>query len=193
MNRERVHDERCAKIHRSLETPLDSETNLGTPLAVDDRRGHEWDLSAGASNYFFLVSGHVLGIACSVLAAYVGTRILGPSGYGRLALFLAASMLLSIGTNWTASSVVRFGVKEFVETGRIAGSFWTRSLTLIVNLVVILASSPLWIGPLCGLLRVPSFLAPLLLVHLTTATIWYHMQQSLMAAKLPKTVATLMT
>jgi O-antigen/teichoic acid export membrane protein len=96
-------------------------------------------------------------------------------------------------TNWTATSVVRFGVREFIDTGRIAGVFWTRSLIVVVNLLIIIATSPLWLRPLTAAMRVPSGLAPLLLLHLTASVIWYHMQQSLMAAKLPKVSATLLT
>jgi len=140
-----------------------------------------------------LIGGHVLGILCSLLSAWIATRFLGPAGYGHVALLIAASLFLMVTTNWTATAVVRFGVREFVDTGRIAGVFWTRGLILFINLLVILATSPLWLRPLTSAMRVPSELAPLLLFHLTASVIWYHMQQSLMAVKLPKLGATLLT
>lgn len=96
-------------------------------------------------------------------------------------------------TNWTSTSVIRFGVREFIDTGRIANVFWTRVLILIVNLLIIIATSPLWLRPLTSALRIPYELAPLLLLHLTAAVSWYHMQQALMAVKLPKLNATLLT
>ena len=160
---------------------------------ADERRSHEWDLAAGATNYVALIGGHVLGILCSLASAYIATRILGPAGYGHLALLVAASLLLMVTMNWTATTVVRFGVKEFIDTGRIAGIFWTRLLLLAGNLLLVLATSPLWLRPLSEALRVPLFLAPLLLMHLTAAVFWYHMQQALMAAKLPKVNAVLLT
>lgn len=95
--------------------------------------------------------------------------------------------------NWTAAAVVRFGVSEFVDSGRIAGVFWARTLVLAANLLLLVGTSPLWIRPLASALSVPRFLAPLLLLHLTTAALWYHMQQALMAAKLPKLNAALLT
>jgi len=183
---------------RLTTSPSDSH-DLPAPELVtslppaDERRSQDWDLAAGASNYLVLIGGHALGILCSLIAAWIGTRILGPSGYGHLALLLAASLLLMMTANWTAPSVVRFGVKEFVDTGRVAGTFWTRSAALGVNLLIVLATSPLWLRPLTSLVRIPLFLAPLLLVHLTAAVLWYHMQQSLVSAKLPKVNATLLT
>lgn len=128
-----------------------------------------------------------------MLAAWIGTRILGASGYGHFALLLAASLLLMVPMNWTLSSLVRYGVQELVETGRIAGTFWTRAAVLGTNLTLVIATSPLWIEPLTGLLRVPPDLAPLLLAHVTAAVLWHHMQQSLLAAKLPKINAGLIT
>ena len=160
---------------------------------IEERRSHEWDLAAGATNYAALLGGHVAGILCSLLSAWIATRVLGPAGYGHVALLVAASLFLMVTTNWTATSVVRFGVREFIDTGRIAGVFWTRALVLGVNLLLILGTSPLWLRPLTSAMRVPSELAPLLLLHLTASVIWYHMQQSLMAVKLPKLSATLLT
>jgi len=159
----------------------------------DERRSHKWDLAAGRSNYIALISGHVLAILCSVVAAWIGTRILGPAGYGLLSLLVAASLLLGVTTNWTASAVVRYGVKEFVETGRISAIFWTRAATLGVNLLAVILTAPLWMNALTRAVRVPMFLAPLLLAHLLATVGWYHMQQGLTAVKLPKVVAALLT
>jgi O-antigen/teichoic acid export membrane protein len=96
-------------------------------------------------------------------------------------------------TNWTGNAVVSYGVKEFVATGRIAGIFWTRTAILAVNLLAVIATSPLWLAPLTRVLRVPPLVVPLLLFHLCGVVVWNHLQQALMAAKLPRSNALLLT
>ena len=59
------------------------------------------------------------------------TRSLGSEGYGGVVAVIAASQMVQVLLNWTTTAVVRFGVEEFVETGKIARTFWLRFFILV--------------------------------------------------------------
>ncbi len=114
------------------------------------------------------------------------TRAIGSEGYGGVVAIIAASQMVQIFVNWTSVSVVRFGVEEFVETGKISGAFWGRSLILLPNLFLILLLSPWWLPLVSHWLKLPPETHWLLLVHFTVTVVWLHVQQGLQGAKLPR-------
>jgi O-antigen/teichoic acid export membrane protein len=86
--------------------------------------------------------------------------------------------------DWTSFSVWRYGCEEFVKTGRIAGIFWARSALLVPNLLLLMATSLWWLGPVADWLRIPPPLAWLVLGHLAVTAVWIHVQRGLQATKL---------
>jgi O-antigen/teichoic acid export membrane protein len=158
-----------------------------------NRRDSGWDIRYGPSNYLVLVGAQAASALLSFAAVWIATRYLGPSGYGSVVAILAASQLMmQLALNWTAVSLSRYGCEEFVETGLVARAFWSRLLILIVNLVIVVATFPLW-GPLVSdWLHIPSQAQPLILVYLLAASCWLHVQQTLQAAKLQRSQGVLL-
>ena len=80
------------------------------------------------------------GLLCMVLT----TRLLGPEGYGALAMFfLALAVLSQVVMSWPNLGLVRFGRAELAERGGVAGSFWARVAIFLVTLPA--AGGLLWI------------------------------------------------
>ncbi len=157
-----------------------------------DRRSSDWDLGFGAGNYFALAGGQAAGALLALAAVWLATRALGSSGYGGIAALIAASYLAgSLAVHWTATSVFRHGCEEFVETGRIAASFWNRLAILLLNLVLVISLSHWWMPPVARWLSIPSEARALVLIHLVTMALAVHVQQSLYAAKLPRVQSAL--
>lgn len=176
-------------------TPGGSSTEKVDPVlpARPNRRDAGWDIRYGPSNYLVLVGAQAASALLSFAAVWIATHYLGPSGYGGVVAILAASQLMmQLALNWTAVSLSRYGCEEFVETGLVARAFWSRLLILIVNLVIIGATFPLW-GPLVShWLHIPSQTQPLILVYLLAATCWLHVQQTLQAAKMQRSQGLLL-
>lgn len=125
----------------------------------------------------------VLGFSASWLA----TRAFGQTDFGTLVAVIAAAQCINhMVFNWTAPAVMRFGCEEFVATGSVARTFWTRLALLSGGLLFIGATAAFWFGPLAGLLRIPDWSMLWVLAHLTTTSLWFHVQQTLQAAKLPR-------
>jgi O-antigen/teichoic acid export membrane protein len=118
-------------------------------------------------------------------SVWLATHFLGADGYGGVVALIAASQLvLLLGVNWTSLTVARFGCEEFVETGHISTTFWTRLAILVPNVILVLALVPLWLPLLSRMLHLPEHFVWLVLgLFLITAT-WAHVQQALQAAKL---------
>ncbi|MFL6299305.1 MAG: lipopolysaccharide biosynthesis protein [Terriglobales bacterium] len=114
---------------------------------ADPRRHQHWDVRNFFSNYGYLLTGNALNALFSFLNIWLATHALGSSGYGAVAALMAAGQaVLTIAVNWTAVSLFRFGAQEFVASGKIAESFWTRGSIALVNLAALLATYPLWAG-----------------------------------------------
>src|SRR3954470_16970407 len=114
---------------------------------ADPRRHQHWDVRNFFSNYGYLLTGNALNALFSFLNIWLATHALGSSGYGAVAALMAAGQaVLMMALNWTVVSLARFGTQEFVERGRIAESFWTRGGIVLLTLVGLLATSPLWAG-----------------------------------------------
>jgi O-antigen/teichoic acid export membrane protein len=160
---------------------------IAGPDTDTDRRSADWDLGAGASNYGALLFAQAGSALLSLLAVWLATDALGARGYGGVAALIAASQLAgSIAIQWTAASVFRHGCEEFVATGRIAETFWTRLTVLALNLALVVVLSPWWLPPVASWLEIGRDARSLVLLHLVTTSLSIHVQQSLYAAKLPR-------
>ncbi|MCS6862837.1 MAG: hypothetical protein NZT92_21240, partial [Abditibacteriales bacterium] len=166
------------------------ETSLTTqpPSAEDNaRRSADWDVRCGPQNYLALVGSQAVSSALSFAAIWLATRLLGSAGYGGIAAIIAASQGVSqVAVQWTAVSVSRYGCEEFVQTGRVARTFWTRLLILVPNLLLVLITSAWWLPPIAEWLTIPASAHPLILAHCLATAFWVHVQQTLQAAKLPR-------
>ncbi|MEK6281563.1 MAG: oligosaccharide flippase family protein [Acidobacteriota bacterium] len=159
-----------------------------------DRRNAAWDVRHGSKNYAALVGAQIASGVLSFAAVWLATHLLGPTGYGGVVAIIAASQAIGqLGVNWTAVSLSRYGVEEFVETGHVAKAFWTRFWIFLPNVILILATSPLWLPWLVSLLKLPSQASPIVLSLFLASALWIHVQQALQGAKLMRLQASLLT
>jgi O-antigen/teichoic acid export membrane protein len=117
-------------------------------------------------NFLALGIGNYGAMAVALGINAVLTRRLGVEQFGRLALLLMVSQLLSLVTsNWTQVGLVRFGAREFASTGSIAETVWTRVWVAgpwaLAGLTALVALR----GPLAAYLGVPSWAVWILLAH----------------------------
>jgi O-antigen/teichoic acid export membrane protein len=78
-------------------------------------------------NFLGLGAGNYGAMAVSLAINAMVTRRLGVDQFGRLALLLMASQVLSLlAASWTQMGVVRFGALEFASNGSVARTLWTR-------------------------------------------------------------------
>ena len=90
-------------------------------------------------------------------------------------------------------ALVRFGVDEFIETEKIARTFWLRLFILVANLILVLLASNLWFPPLAGWLKLSPDVFWLVFLHFAAAALWIHFQFSLQAVKRLTTQGWLIT
>src|SRR2546425_7969093 len=101
------------------------------------RQNAAWDLLHAPRNYLSLLIAQAFTSLLSLASVWLATRHLDPEGYGAVVAFIAAAqVVMLIGVNWTSISVARFGCEEFVQTGKIASTFWTRTIILAPNLLL---------------------------------------------------------
>jgi O-antigen/teichoic acid export membrane protein len=167
-------------------TPVDAgPANTNTFVSDNNRRGASWDLAQGPKNYVALFGAQVAAALLSFGSVWLATHYLGADGYGGVVALIAGSQLvLLLGVNWTSLTVARFGCEEFVETGSIAVTFWTRLAILVPNVILVLVLIPLWIPLLAKLLHLPTNSIWLLLGLFLSNAVWAHVQQALQGAKL---------
>lgn len=166
-----------------------AQSSLNDPSAVspaDDRRSSKWDIANAPKNYVSLIAFQFLSAAFSFATVWLITRHLGSEGYGSIFAVIAASQVAQVFVNWTGTALVRFGVDEFVDTAKIARTFWVRLIVLTVNLVGVTALSYLWFPLISDWLKLSSDAYWLVLAHFGITAIWIHIQMSLQAAKLPR-------
>lgn len=154
--------------------------------AVSGRQSSSWDISNAPRNYLSLVLSQIGSAAFSFGAVWLITHRLGSEGYGGIVAIIAASQVAQVLVNWTGVAVVRFGVDEFIETEKIARTFWLRLIILLANLAIVLSVSGYWFPPLAGWLKLSSDSFWLVIVHFAVTTIWIHVQMSLQGAKMPR-------
>lgn len=157
----------------------------------DERRDAGWDLKNAFGNYSILAVSQIVSALFSFASVLFATRYLGTEGYGGIVAIIAASQVVQIFVNWSLTSVVRFGTEEFVAAGEINKSFWSRTLLLIPNIVLLIILSPWWFPLLAKLLILPAETFWLVILHFLALTFWLHVQFSLQGAKRPRIQAVL--
>jgi O-antigen/teichoic acid export membrane protein len=176
---------------------ISSETAFVQPdpvLVSQDRRDPSWDIRQGPRNYAALVTAQVASAVFSFAAVWMATRLLGSSGYGGVVAIVAASQAIGqLAVNWTAVSLSRYGVEEFVDSGRVARTFWTRFWILVPNVLLVGLTAPLWLPSLSSLLKLPPQAYLFVLGHFLVNALWVHIQQALHGAKLMRLQASLLT
>jgi O-antigen/teichoic acid export membrane protein len=159
-----------------------------------ERRSVDWDLRQGPKNYMALVAAQVASGLLSFISVWLATRLLGPTGYGGVVAIIAASQAIGqLAVNWTSGSLSRYGVQEFVERGSIARPFWTRFWIFVPNVILVLATSWLWLPLLSSLLKLPPQAYWLVLAHFLANAVWIHVQQGMQGAKLMRLQGSLLT
>lgn len=157
-----------------------------------ERQSSEWDIRNAPGNYLSLIAFQAGSSIFAFAAVWLITRHLGSDGYGGVVAVIAASQVAQVFVNWTAVAVVRFGVDEFIDTGRIARTFWVRLAALAINLAFVVGASVWWFGPLAGWLKLTPETYWLVLTHILVTAIWVHVQMSLQAAKMLRLQGMLM-
>jgi O-antigen/teichoic acid export membrane protein len=81
-----------------------------------------------------IAGGKALAMACTIGAAVVVGRLLGPATLGKWTLLLAAGTLLhTFLVNWTHGATVRYGREEFVRTGTMRRTLSARLPLLVAG------------------------------------------------------------
>lgn len=159
---------------------------IDSPRLVSDastRQSSSWDIKNAPKNYLSLVSTQAASAFFAFASVWLITKTLGSEGYGGIAAIIAASQLAQVLANWTGMAVIRFGVDEFIETERIAGTFWLRLFILLPNLLLVLLASNFWFPPLADWLKLAPNSFWLVFFHFAVAALWIHLQFSLQAVK----------
>jgi len=162
-----------------------NENIISTP-EKNDRQSASWDLQNAFRNYSTLVLTQIASAFFSFASVWLATRYLGTEGYGGIVAVIAASQVAQIFVNWTSISLARYGVEEFVETGKISKSFWGRSLILLPNTLIFLIFTFLWFPLISSWLKLPPESIWYVLAHFLAQAFWIHIQYALQGAKLPR-------
>ena len=176
--------------------PISPENSIENPpitSAASERQSADWDVKNAPRNYLSLVLTQGASAFFAFASVWLITKTLGSEGYGGIAAVIAASQLVQVLANWTSLAVVRFGVDEFIETKRIARTFWLRFFILLPNLTLILVTSNLWFPPLADWLKFSPESFWLVFFHFVAAALWIHLQFSLQAVKKLTTQGWLIT
>ncbi len=179
---------RRRKLNTSLQTieTTESLTVEQPELNHAHRRTAKWDMENVFKNYFVLVGTQIGGALFSFATVWLATKLYGTEGYGNIVAIVAGSQAVQLFTNWTNVALARYGVQEFVETGKISKSFWARSAVAIPNLGVVASTAPLWIYWIFAMLHLPSSVLWYVVLHVCASVAWLHFQHALQAAKLPR-------
>lgn len=153
------------------------------------RRSVDWDIKNAGKNYVSLIIAQGFLAIFSFGCVWIIARYLGVEPYGNITAFFSASQLAQVSLWWTANAMLRFGVQEFVETGKISNSFWTRSLILAVNILLVVVTYPLWMPILAHWFKLPDEIIPVTIVYLVVTALWMHIQFAMQTAKIPITLA----
>lgn len=152
----------------------------------DERRTASWDLRNAFGNYATLVVSQIAVAFFSFASVTFCTRMLGAEGYGGIVAIIAASSVAQIFVNWTCVGLARFGVEEFVDSGKISKSFWARTIIFLPNTLIFLAFSLLWFPLLANWLKLPNEAFWLVVLHFVVSAVWLHVQHAFQGAKLPR-------
>ena len=95
------------------------------------------DRASLLGNVTLAVSGQGAAFIGGLLAMIVTARLLGPDGYGRLAMFfLVLAVFSQVLVSWQNTGLVRFGREEMARSGRVRETFGAALLLFLVNLGV---------------------------------------------------------
>jgi O-antigen/teichoic acid export membrane protein len=150
------------------------------------RQTAQWDARNIFKNYFVVAGTQIGGAIFSLATVWLATRLYGTDGYGSIVAIIAGSQAVQLLTNWTNVALARYGVQEFVETGKISKVFWARTVIFSPNLILVASTCPLWIYWLLALLRLPTAAVSLIILHFIFSVVWLHFQQALQAVKMPR-------
>lgn len=167
----------------SIDNPID---NPQKPSPASERQSSDWDVKNAPKNYISLVFSQGGSVIFAFASVWLLTRVLRSDGYGSVVAIIAASQVAQVLVNWTSFSIVRFGVDEFVETQKIARTFWVRFSILIVNMVLAVLAAQIWYPPLATALNFLPETYWLVFAHFCAMAFWIHVQLSLQGAKMAK-------
>ncbi len=112
---------------------MTTEVNSHNNQDISEKSGVKtsfWD-------YMSLLSGNLFLIPLGIVSVAMTTRILGPEGFGYITIFnLVAILVVMVTTNWTATSLVRFGREEYDQQGKLTHTLWARTIILVPCLLV---------------------------------------------------------
>ena len=165
-----------------INEPISAEENLDK----NERQSASWDLRNSIRNYSTLVITQFAVAFFSFASVTLCTRKLGAEGYGGIVAVIAASSVAQIFVNWTCVALARYGVEEFIESGKISKSFWSRTLIFLPNTLIFFAFSLLWFPLLAHWLKLPNEAFWLVSLHFFAMATWLHVQHALQGAKLPR-------
>lgn len=166
--------------------PITDQPDEPIQQTVDknDRRSSSWDIKNAPRNYLSLVATHIATALFSFASVWLITQNLGAGSYGAVVAIVAASQLIQIFLNWSSTALTRFGIEEFVETGQITKTFWSRTSIFVPNLVIALILSYWWIGPVSRWLQIQHEVLWLIVVHIAATSVWLHVQGALQSVKM---------
>ncbi|HSK71878.1 MAG TPA: oligosaccharide flippase family protein, partial [Pyrinomonadaceae bacterium] len=170
-------------INNSKSTGI-SDPNSSKTNTSDGRGSSAWDIQNAPKNYAYLVLAQGGSSFFAFASVLLITRLLGSEGYGNVVGILAASQITQVLFNWTGTAVVKFGTEEFIETQKIARTFWLRLFILIPNLLLVIAASEFWFAPLSDWLKISNETLWLVVLHFTASAFWIHIIFSLQGAKM---------
>ncbi len=176
-------------------TPDPIAIEAGSPEQIPDpsnRQSSSWDISNAPRNYLSLVIYQAGSAILSFASVWLLTHFLGSTGYGGIVAIIAASQVAQVFVNWTSYSVIRFGVDEFIETGRIARIFWVRLIIMSANFGLMAVMSALWFPPLAEWLKLQPGLRWVVVLHFAITIFWIHVQSTFQGVKMPRLNGLLM-
>lgn len=153
---------------------------------VVERQSARWDVRNAVRNYSTLVGAQVAVAAFSFASVWLITRMLGTEGYGGVVAIIAASQVAQMFVGWTGIALARYGVEEFVGTGKISDSFWARTAIFLPNTLIFLLFGSFWLPAVSSWLKLPPEAFWLVAEHFVASAFWLHIQQAMQAAKLPR-------
>ncbi len=166
---------------------MKTETNSHSCKGIFERSGVKtsfWD-------YLGLLSGNLILIPLAVVSVAMTTRILGPEGYGYITIFnLVATFVAMVTTNWTATSLLRFGREEYDQQARVNHAFWARTIILAPCLLVGIVIIYFWRSIIAGYMKMPSWAIWLVIGSALVLTARTYLDYILQAIQRMKTYAS---
>ncbi len=107
-------------------------------------------------DFLSLSSAQLALMPLALLSASITSRLLGPQGYGILALaFSIAQVAFVCAINWASNAMVRFGRAEIIVEGSMRRTFWACTLLIAGCCIIALASLALLRGLVARYIGIP--------------------------------------